>query len=141
MNSADSFSATYAVARTKFLAAVKDAKGTHESYEHPAKGPAGEPLWTDVAWFGRHDAERVLVTISGTHGVEGHCGSGAQIDWLRRGELARVPDGIAVMMIHAINPYGFAWTRRVTEDNVDLNRNWIAFGTPALTAVFPINQS
>ena len=33
-------------------------------------------------------------------------------------------------MIHAINPYGFAWNRRVTEDNVDLNRNWIDFGAP-----------
>ena len=27
--------------------------------------------------------------------------------------------------MHAINPYGFAWTRRVNEDNVDLNRNFV----------------
>ena len=31
-------------------------------------------------------------------------------------------------MIHAINPYGFAWCRRVTQENVDLNRNWTDFG-------------
>jgi hypothetical protein len=31
-------------------------------------------------------------------------------------------------LVHAINPYGFAWLRRVTEENVDLNRNWIDFG-------------
>ena len=30
-----------------------------------------------------------------------------------------------VLLIHAINPYGFAWSRRVTEDNVDLNRNFV----------------
>src|SRR6185436_13063924 len=65
----------------------------------------------------------------------GYCGSGAQVDWLGRGELARVPKGTAVLMIHAINPYGFAWNRRVTEDNVDLNRNWIDFGRP-----LPINE-
>ncbi len=29
------------------------------------------------------------------------------------------------LLIHALNPYGFAWTRRVTEDNVDLNRNFV----------------
>jgi len=127
MHSADSFSADYAEARTKFVAAVENAKGERDSYEHPDKGPASQELWTDVAWFGPRDAERVLVTISGTHGVEGYCGSGAQIDWLRRGELERVPKGTAIMMIHAINPYGFAWDRRVTEDNVDLNRNWIDF--------------
>ena len=32
------------------------------------------------------------------------------------------PD-LAVMMVHAINPYGFAWLRRTTEEGVDLNRN------------------
>ena len=29
------------------------------------------------------------------------------------------------MLVHAINPHGFAWLRRVTEDNVDLNRNFV----------------
>jgi hypothetical protein len=130
MNSADSFSATYDEARTKFLAEVTAAKGEHERFKHPEKASDGKDISTDVAWFGAHDAERVLVTISGTHGVEGYCGSGAQVDWLRREQLAKVPEGTAVMMIHAINPYGFAWNRRVTEDNVDLNRNWIDFTKP-----------
>jgi hypothetical protein len=34
------------------------------------------------------------------------------------------------VFVHAINPYGFAWIRRVNEDNVDLNRNCIDFGGP-----------
>jgi hypothetical protein len=68
--------------------------------------------------------------ISGTHGAEGFCGSGAQVDWLVRGEPARLPPGVAVLMIHAINPYGFSWLRRVTHENVDLNRNWVDFDAP-----------
>jgi hypothetical protein len=32
--------------------------------------------------------------------------------------------------MHAVNPHGFAWLRRVTEENVDLNRNWVDFGQP-----------
>jgi hypothetical protein len=31
------------------------------------------------------------------------------------------------MLVHALNPYGFAWLRRVTHENIDLNRNWVDF--------------
>jgi hypothetical protein len=33
-------------------------------------------------------------------------------------------DGTAVVIQHANNPFGFAWHRRVNEDNVDPNRNF-----------------
>ena len=130
MNSADSFSPDYQSARTKFRAAATAAGGVLDSLTHPERGPDGGDLTTDVAWFGPKDAPAVLVTISGTHGVEGFCGSGAQVDWLQRGYAAGLPGGVAVLMIHAINPYGFAWLRRVTHENVDLNRNWIDFSAP-----------
>ena len=130
MNSLDSFSATYPEARTKFIAAALRAGGTLETISHPERGPDGGSLSTDVAWFGPRDAECVLVTVSATHGVEGFAGSGAQVDWLERGEAGRLPPGVAALVIHAINPYGFAWLRRVTHENVDLNRNWVDFGQP-----------
>lgn len=130
MNSADSFGSDYQAARTKFRAAVAAAGGTCVSIPHPERGPDGSDLSTDVAWFGPNTAEKVLVTISATHGVEGFCGSGAQVDWLRRGEAQRLPAGVAALLVHAINPYGFAWHRRVTQENVDLNRNWINFRVP-----------
>ncbi len=130
MNSAESFSADYAEARAKFREAAAAAGGTLERLANPNLGPDGGDLSTDVAWFGPRDAERVLVMVSGTHGVEGFCGSGAQVDWLRRGEAQSLPKGMAALLIHAINPYGFAWLRRVTEENVDLNRNWVDFAAP-----------
>ncbi|HVN01935.1 MAG TPA: M14 family metallopeptidase [Caulobacteraceae bacterium] len=130
MNSAESFSATYAEARAKFRAAAEEAGGELDTIANPNKGPDGGDLSADTAWFGPRSAERVLVMVSGTHGGEGFCGSGAQVDWLRRGEAANLPPGLAVLMIHAINPFGFAWLRRVTEENVDLNRNWIDFAQP-----------
>jgi hypothetical protein len=130
MNSADSFSVDYPQARTKFVEAAAGAGGALEAMVHPERGPGGGELATDVAWFGPRDAQAVLVMISGTHGVEGFCGSGAQVDWLRRGGTGGLPGGVAVLMIHAVNPYGFAWLRRVTHENVDLNRNWIDFSQP-----------
>jgi hypothetical protein len=130
VNSADSFSADFSNARARFREEAAAAGGALETVAHPERGPDGGDLSTDVAWFGPRQAEAVLVMISGTHGVEGFCGSGAQVDWLRRGEAAHLPAGVAVLMIHAINPYGFAWLRRVTHENVDLNRNWIDFAAP-----------
>jgi hypothetical protein len=107
MNSADSFSADYAEARAKFREAAQAAGGAIEALTHPEPGRQGETLTTDVAWFGPRSAERVLVMISATHGVEGFCGSGAQVDWLKRGEAGRLPSSLGVLMIHAINPHGF----------------------------------
>ena len=126
-NCADSFSGDYREARTRFREQAAAAKGALDSVTNPVLGPDGGDLTADIAWFGPRAADRVLVMVSGTHGVEGFCGSGAQSHWLARGEAARLGSGVAVLMIHAINPYGFAWLRRVTEDNVDLNRNWIDF--------------
>jgi hypothetical protein len=130
MNSADSFSADYQSARAKFREAANAAGAELEATQHPERGPDGGELFTDVAWLGPRDAGAVLVMISATHGVEGFCGSGAQVDWLRREEHRLLPAGTAALIIHAINPYGFAWLRRVTHENVDLNRNWVDFNSP-----------
>lgn len=130
MNSLDSFSADYGEAREKFRAAAMAAGARLEERPHPLTGPRGEPLSVDAAWIGPASAERVLVTFSAVHGVEGFCGSGAQVDWLRRGEGASLPTGVAVLHVHSVNPWGFAWLRRTTEENVDLNRNWVSFDQP-----------
>lgn len=126
MESISSFSRNYFEARERFRATAAQAGSRLERYECPARGPGGESLSTDVAWLGSRDACKVLVVISGTHGVEGFCGSGFQVDWLagRQGGAA-LPNDTAVLMIHAINPYGFAWLRRVTQEGVDLNRNFV----------------
>lgn len=124
------FPTDYRDARAKFLAAVTAAGAPHEAIQHPLRGPHGEKLFTDVAWSGPPDATRALVTISATHGVEGYCGSGCQTAWLAEGIHRELPKGVAILAIHAINPHGFAWTRRVTEDNVDLNRNFLDHARP-----------
>lgn len=124
------FAPDYAAARARFTLACDKQGTTVRTYINPSHGPAGEELATDVAWFGRKDAEAVMVLSSATHGVEGFCGSGAMIDWLRSGGPAQLPDDTAAVLVHALNPYGFAWLRRTTEENVDLNRNGLDFDEP-----------
>src|SRR3954466_11012291 len=95
----------YQQARTEFLdaAARRGARITH--HEHPLRGPDGGELATDVAVLGRPDAPRRLLVISGTHGVEGFAGSLCETAWLRDG--VDLPNDLAVVVIHALNPYGF----------------------------------
>ncbi len=125
------FSADYAEARSKFLAAAEDAGARIASHLNDnAKGPDGTALYTDVATLGAGDAPATLFVQSGTHGVEGFCGSGAQVGFLETIEDRELPASVKIVLIHAINPYGFAWLRRVTEDNVDLNRNFVDHALP-----------
>ena len=67
--------------------------------------------------------KRLLILTSGVHGVEGYMGSAVQQMFLRELVKENSPDDLGLLLIHAINPYGFKYKRRVTEDNVDLNRN------------------
>jgi hypothetical protein len=123
------FSDSYAEARQKFVEAARRAGAKLTSYKHPAeRGPGGEALYLDVAVLGPGDAARVFVVGSGTHGIEGYPGSAVQRAWL--GGRPRLPKGTAVALFHAQNPWGFAHKTRTTEENVDLNRNFIDFSAP-----------
>ena len=125
------FAPDYSAARKKFRAAA-DARGCElTAHMNPhAKGPNGEDLFIDVAVAGPTHAEAALLLISGTHGVESYAGSACQIGWLRETRNDAWPPALKVVMIHALNPYGFAWNRRVTEDNADLNRNFVDHSAP-----------
>lgn len=118
------FAVDYVSARNRFRAAVSAAGGALDALPIDARGPSGEALTIDVAWFGARLPDRVLLHSSGTHGVEAFAGSAIQLQALER--LPAVPEGAAIVLVHALNPYGMAWLRRVNEANVDLNRNFLA---------------
>lgn len=125
------FAAGYDAAREKFRQAAKELGVRLDARVNPnAEGPGGEQLTTDIAHFGDSRARRVLFITSATHGAEGFCGSGAQVALMRSGLLGTLPDATAVVLVHAINPYGFAHLSRTTEENVDINRNFIDFSGP-----------
>ena len=128
----DAFSTSYAKARVKFLEAAATAGLPIESHNHPLPGRDGETLAMDVARDGAMDADKLLIVSSACHGVEGYCGSGVQVFALHDDEWrakARA-QGVAVLYVHALNPYGFSHIRRTTHENVDLNRNFQDFSKP-----------
>jgi hypothetical protein len=131
------FSDSYAQARIKFLEAAASAGTRLESHRHPLPGRDGEPLALDTARDGNEQSERLLIISSACHGIEGYCGSGVQVFALHDAEWrAKARDaGVAVLYLHALNPHGFSHTRRVTHENVDLNRNFHDFSQP-----LPVNE-
>jgi len=127
------FSATYAQARDKFLAAATERGLAVETHVHPAqRGAQGEALAIDVALLGPEDATSALLLTSGTHGAEGFCGSGCEVNLLRDDSwMIRVArSGVRVLVLHALNPHGFSHLARTNEDNIDLNRNFRDFSVP-----------
>ncbi|WP_394787861.1 M14 family metallopeptidase [Rhodoferax sp.] len=128
----DSFSQNYASAREKFLRACEQRGLAVEDHPLALPGRYDEALALDVARSGPADAPHLLVVSSGCHGIEGYCGSAVQVDLLRDDNWQQQfqRDGLAVLYLHALNPHGFSWGRRVTQENVDLNRNFRDFSLP-----------
>jgi hypothetical protein len=58
--------------------------------------------------------------------VEGFAGSAIQLQLLDR--VPPLSDNTALILAHVLNPFGMAWLRRTNENNVDLNRNFLADG-------------
>lgn len=119
----DFFSPDYAAARSRFREAAQRAGAALHELPLSATGPRREPLSIDIAWLGRRQARRVLLHTSGMHGVEAYAGSAIQLALLE--QLPDLRASTAVALVHVLNPYGMAWSRRANENNVDLNRNFL----------------
>lgn len=122
--------APYARERADFLDQAADLGAELSAHVHPRRGPDGEELAADVARFGAPvgRADRVVLMTAGLHGVEGHAGHGLQHQLMSSGRLGSLPDGLAVVLVHGANPFGWAWSRRVDHENVDVNRNFVDYG-------------
>lgn len=128
------FPSSYRMAREKLLLRVAKLSPSllrdQQAIQHPLRGPAYEPLYLDWLQLGQSDTpEQVLVLICATHGVEGFAGSAVFSHCLPElGRQLQQNPQLGVILIHGLNPWGFAWQRRYDHENIDLNRNFIDFG-------------
>lgn len=128
-DAATTFSSDYLTARTRFREAVEHVGWRWEPYGVGSTGPTGEELTIDVASSAQLPTDSLLVISSGLHGVEGFLGSAVQLALLHRWRRdGGPPAGLRCIMLHALNPSGFAWSRRFDADNIDLNRNFLLDG-------------
>lgn len=128
------FADSYMAARVGLLAAARATVQVTEQItlvNNKVAVQEGNPLSTECLWVGPASAGNVVVLISATHGVEGFAGAAIQTDLLLRMQAGySLPANTAILVIFALNPYGFAHCRRCDEQGIDLNRNFIDFSQP-----------
>ncbi len=129
MDALSLYSPDYATARNRFRQASVGFGLEVQSHSIDEPGPNGEELTIDVALSPGRRSDRLLVVSSGIHGVEGFFGSAVQLGVLEQylGQAGSLP-GVSLLLLHGLNPFGFAWLRRFDEENVDPNRNFLLEG-------------
>jgi hypothetical protein len=97
--------------------------------QHRLSVDARADLTVSIAELPAHERpEKIYVVCCGIHGVEGYAGS-AIMRALMQSQLTRLdPATTGLLLVHALNPYGFQHDIRVNQNNVDLNRNCAAHG-------------
>jgi predicted deacylase len=122
------FPEDYTDARKRFHEAAEnltqaDGAFSMESFQVPSRRDQG--LFVDYLLMpAKRTPETLLVLVSGVHGMEAFTGSALQQMFLREllGDVPR--DRVGVLIVHCLNPFGFKYLRRSTENNVNLNRNF-----------------
>lgn len=129
MDTRSLFSPDYITARGRIREAASRLDCQIQAHPVGGKGPNGEELTIDVVITPGTGMKRALVLSSGLHGVEGFFGSAVQLGFLEEWTSRKdsLP-AVRCVLLHALNPFGFAWRRRVNETNVDLNRNLLPQG-------------
>ena len=120
------FTSDYHQSRNQFLQRVN---GSDQTKSWQLDIEFGKDLFVDSLWLGPTNATKVLVFISATHGVEGYCGSACQSFLLDQLNTvgALMPEDLAILFVHSLNPWGMYWARRCDQTGIDLNRNFIDF--------------
>lgn len=114
MNYKEYFSKDYFQARKKFILKTKNFKRNRKDII--------DDLTIDFAIHETRKKEKLIIFVSGTHGVEGYTGSAIQLYFIDK-FFDKIKNKYSIAFIHALNPYGFKNNRRYNENNVDLNRN------------------
>ncbi len=121
----DFFSVDYIEARSRFLAALDSLQGPVEHSSLEVKSSRYSSLFLDAAYLRAvHKKKKLFVLSSGVHGSEAPLGSALQLLFLKNIAPRIDFSKTGILLLHSINPYGFVSGRRVTENSVDLNRNF-----------------
>ncbi|WP_280768898.1 M14 family metallopeptidase [Salipaludibacillus daqingensis] len=122
------FSESYEESRSKFREQLNNAKkywpnATLETYHI---GKVENDNTTDILHADAiEENEHLIIITTGEHGIEGYTGS-AMLHLFMETYLPYInPNTTGLRLVHAVNPWGMRNGRRVSENNVDLNRNYL----------------
>ncbi len=120
---------TYEECRSAFVKSIEELVGEFDSVETGkfiVPSEVDKDLSLDWCYIpAQKTKEKLLILNSGLHGIEGYTGSALQVMFIEKILKQQLPDNMGVLFLHSLNPYGFKYHRKVTENNVDLNRNCV----------------
>lgn len=118
------FPKSYDDSRSAFLKRIADVSGEQSVFKWKIPCEGDPTLMVDSVYLPPTSSKkRLFILISGTHGLEGYAGSGIQQLFINEylNKVNRTDTGF--LLVHSLNPYGFKYHRRGTENGVNLNRN------------------
>ena len=122
------FQETYEESREQFRKLAVSLKKQFNNVEISrlmVPSEVGSDLSIDTIYFpAQNETKKILIMSSGVHGIEGFTGSAVQRYFMMKVLKFETLRNMGVLLIHSINPYGFKQERRVSENNVDMNRNF-----------------
>jgi hypothetical protein len=124
----DYYTDTYEKSRSdfrSFLGEIKKKWPAAELYKFPVEAGSDDLTIDLIKALPVKEMKRLLFLSTGLHGIEGYVGSAVLKLFIKEYMPQLNPDLTGLYLVHAINPWGMKHRRRVNENNVDLNRNFI----------------
>ena len=119
------YPSSYESSRARFLRDVERLRPKWPSSRlesHPLKNRPD--LSTHWFWAEPRLKENLILISTAQHGIEGYVGS-AMLKLFMDEFAPRIrAENTGFLLVHAVNPWGMKYNRKVNENNVDLNRNF-----------------
>ena len=123
------FPSTYEDARARFLQSLNMIQQKWHSTQletHPLKNHPD--LSIDWLWAHARKKETLVIISTAEHGIEGYVGYAMMKIFLEEFTPRLNPEYTGLLLIHGLNPWGMKHHRKVNENSVDLNRNFVFDG-------------
>ena len=133
------FPSSYEDSRSRFLASLHLIRQKWQSTQlqtHPLKN--FPDLSIDWLWAQAHKKETLVIISTAEHGIEGYVGYALMKIFIEEFAPHLDPENTGLLLIHGLNPWGMKHHRKVNENSVDLNRNFVFDGKfdPAINPQF-----
>lgn len=130
MNVEEFFPATYEQSRERFVAQLANIQKRWPATRLQAHKLKQFPdLSIDWMWAEPPRRDKVLVLTTGEHGIEGFAGAAVMKLFIDEFAPRLRAEDTGLLLVHAMNPWGMKHLRKVTSNNVDLNRNFVIDGS------------
>ena len=123
------FPSTYEDSRARFLHDIELIRSKWLSTELESYPLKNFPdLSIDWLWAHAHKKETLVIISTAEHGIEGYVGYAMLKIFIDEFAPRLNPENTGLLLIHGLNPWGMKYHRKVNENSVDLNRNFVMDG-------------